>query len=85
MQSTASTTATYCFTLDGKEYKSLQQILTGAELRSIAGIVHNIRIFVGDHEKREGDHQIMANTTIDLADPGLKRFYTLAEPSLDIF
>lgn len=84
MQSATHTEKVYKFFVDGKPYESSRQFITGAELRELAGIDTKRRIFLGDHGVGSPDRPILSQTSVNLAEPGEERFYTLAPPSLDI-
>lgn len=88
----------YRFVVGDKEYESPKQVITGEELRQIAGISPKLRIFVRDHSSarpkrsefralyfvRQSDREITHTETIDLAQPHEIKFYTLNAPTLDI-
>jgi hypothetical protein len=84
-QRSANAEKVYRFFVDGKEYQSTNQLMTGAELRELAGIDSKLRIFLGDHGRGTADRQILTHTSVNLAEPGEERFYTLPRPSLDIY
>lgn len=89
----------YRFVVGDQEYESPKQVITGEELRQIAGISHKLRIFVRGHsgtspkqnEVRtryfvpQPDREITHTQTIDLAQPHEVKFYTLTAPTLDIY
>ncbi len=75
----------YRFSVDGKEYESTQQLITGAQLREIARVNPHLRIFAGDHKNHKPDSIIHNTASVDLADPKLTNFYTLSAPTLDIY
>lgn len=79
-------TESYRFTVDGKLYESKQRIITGADLRRIAGLDDKVRIFFGEHpDETKADRQIHNTTAVNLAEPGEEKFYTLAPPTMDIY
>jgi len=73
----------YCFFVDGKQYETTRPIITGAEIRELAGVDPQLRIFGGDGGESIADRQILAHTSINLAESGEERFYTQARPSYD--
>ena len=75
----------YRFFVDDKEYQSTKQVITGEELRTIAGIIPNVRIFLKHHSRDHADRQITNGSSIDLAELVTEKFYTLAAPTLDIY
>ena len=84
-QLTASQVQVYRFFMDGKPYGSMEQVITGEQLRAITGVRPRLRIFLGDHHPGASDQQITKTTVVDLAKLGEAQFYTLAPPSYDIF
>ncbi len=84
MQPGASKQA-YKFTVDGKEYQSTQQVITGEEFRKIAQIGPHRRIFAGDHHNHQPDSEIHNSSSINLSKAGKTKFYTLDAPIMDIY
>ena len=84
-QQSAEQAKTYRFFVDGKPFQCQKQRVTGAELRTMAGIDPDLRIFVGDHGPGHPDDQIINTTAVDLAKLGEAKFYTLARPSMDVY
>ena len=73
----------YCFLVDGKRYESPRAIITGAEIRELAGVDPQLRVFADDGGGSIADRQILDHTPINLAESGEEKFYTLARPSYD--
>ncbi len=80
----------YQFFIDGKEYESAQRYITGAQVRQMANIEPEYRIFLEKHreENERGSHppdrEIAETYSVDLAEPGEEKFYTLHCPTMDI-
>jgi hypothetical protein len=84
--STARQPESYRFTVDGKPFDSTQRVITGSDLRRMAGLDNKVRIFFGDHrDETNAERQIHNTTSVDLSEPGEERFYTLAGPTMDIY
>ena len=75
----------YRFFVDGKPCECKEPVISGEQLRAIAGIGAKLRIFVGDHGEGHPDHQVLNSSSVDFAKLGAAKFYTLAPPSMDIF
>ena len=81
---------TYRFVLDGKHFESAQRYITGSQLRAMAGIAPEFRIFLEKHREENiqrshpPDREIGDAYTVDLAEPGEEVFYTLHQPTMDI-
>ena len=84
-QQSAKQVKTYRFFVDGKPFECQKQRITGEELRTMAGIDPHLRIFVGDHGRGHPDDQIIDGASVDLAQLGEAKFYTLARPSMDVY
>jgi hypothetical protein len=80
----------YRMFIDDKPYESSQRYLTGAQLREMAHIERQYRIFFEKHreENEKGGHpperEIHNANSVDLAEPGEEKFYTLRRPLMDI-
>ena len=80
----------YGIFIDGKPYESGQRRITGAQLREMAHIERQFRIFFEKHreENEKNGHaperEIHNAYSVDLAEPGEEKFYTLRGPSMDI-
>jgi hypothetical protein len=81
---------TYRFFIDGKEHESSRRYITGAELRRMANIAPEYRLFLEKHreenERRHHppDREIRDTSSVDLGEPGEEKFYTLHAPTMDI-
>ncbi len=81
----------YRFFIDGKPYESHQQLITGAQLREMAHIGPEFRIFLEIHREENEknghptDREIHNTYSINLAEPGEEKFYTLRQPTMDIY
>ena len=76
-QTSASQTKTYRLFVDGKPYEWSQQYITGAQLRTLAHIEPNVGIFLEEHAHDKPDRQITDTSSINLAEPGVEKFYTI--------
>jgi len=65
------------FIVDGKLYDWPEQFITGKQIRELAGIDANDKIFL-DNKKPYVDNQIENDEKVDLARPSIERFYTVA-------
>jgi hypothetical protein len=76
--------------IDDNPYKSNQRRIMGAQLRELAHIEPQFRIFLEMHREENEknchapDREIHNAYSIDLAEPGEEKFYTLLRPSMDI-
>lgn len=71
------TKKSYKFFVDGKQFETDQQSITGQQLRTIAQIPPNVGIFLEEHGHNQPDRQITDTTSIDLGKPGVEKFYTV--------
>jgi hypothetical protein len=82
--------ATYRFFIDGREHESVRRYITGAELRQMASIAPEYRLFLEKHREENArrrhppDREINETSSVDLAEPGEEKFYTLHSPTMDI-
>ena len=80
----------YQFFIDGREHESAQRYITGAELRRMANLAPEYRLFLEKHREENEqrshppDREINETYSIDLAEPGEEKFYTLRSPTMDI-
>ena len=65
------------FFVDGKQYESPTQNITGADLRRIAQIPPTYGIFQEEHGHDKPDLQITDISSITLGAPGQDKFYTV--------
>src|SRR5262249_34291880 len=76
--------------IDNKPYESRERMITGAQLREMAQIEPEYRIFFEKHREHNEanghtpDREIGDKSAVDLAEPGDEKFYTLHVPSMDI-
>ena len=64
------------FTVDGKLYEWPEQFITGSQIREVAGIDADDKIFL-DNKKPYLDNLIEDSEVVDLARPSIERFYTV--------
>lgn len=73
------------FFVDGKQYESAQQYITGAQLRAIAHIDPGVGIFLEEHGHDKPDRQITDTSSINLGEPGVEKFYTVPPATFGAF
>jgi hypothetical protein len=80
----------YRIFMDDRPYESSQRRITGAQLREMTHLERPVRIFFEKHreENEKGGHpperEIHNANSVDLAEPGEEKFYTLRRPLMDI-
>lgn len=67
---------TYHFKVDGKNYKSSNQIVSGLDIRQLAGLPADTELYV-DVPHGWQDHFVSCDDLIDLGKPGVEKFITL--------
>ena len=67
---------TYHFKVDGLNYSTKQQFVTGLEIRQLAGLTADAELYV-DMPHGWQDHFISCEDHIDLGKPGVEKFITL--------
>ena len=67
----------YKFFVDGKQFETDQQSITGQQLRMIAQIGPGIGIFLEEHGHNQPDRPITDSSSINLGEPGIEKFYTV--------
>ncbi len=72
---------TLTFIINGKEYKWHQQYIKGAEIRKVGGIPQEDEIFLKIKEPWK-DEQILDDTQVDLARPGIEHFFSKEKPKV---
>ena len=77
--------STYVFTVGDQHFESYQPVVTGEDLRKIAGISPKLRIFLRQHHPGEADREITHTCKVDLSQAGETSFYTLPHPTMDIY
>ena len=65
-------------TINGQTYKWYEQYITGIEVRKLAGIVADEKLFLAIEKPWEDEH-IADETKVDLARPGIEHFYSKKE------
>lgn len=76
-QTSANHAKTYQLFVDGQRYEWPQQYITGAQLRALAHIEPNVGIFLEEHGHDKPDRPITDTSSINLAEPGVEKFYTI--------
>jgi hypothetical protein len=74
----------YHFLVDGKRYEWPHQYITGAQLRAVAHIEPNIGIFLEEPGPDKPDRPISDTSSINLAEPGIERFYTVPPATMGL-
>jgi len=72
---------TYHFKVDGKNYESRNQIVTGLEIRELAGLSADSELYV-DMPQGWQDHYVSCDDHIDLGKPGVEKFITLGKKTV---
>jgi Multiubiquitin len=65
------------FFVDDKQYQVEHQTITGAQIRSIAGVDSSYQLFLEEHGHDDPDRKVELTDVIDLAVPGVEKFYTV--------
>lgn len=68
----------YRFKVDGQQFESVNQIITGLELRQLAGLTTDTELYI-DVPHGWQDHFVSCDDQIDLGKPGIDKFITLRE------
>jgi hypothetical protein len=79
-----TTETTYKFFVDGHPFHAHGQLITGEEIRQLAGVDKHLRLFIGEQGAGHPDRQVLRDQRVDLGTPGEEKFYTLEPPSMDI-
>ena len=66
----------YRFKVDGQQFESMDQIVTGLELRQLAGLTADTELYV-DVPHGWQDHFVSCDDQVDLGKPGTEKFITL--------
>jgi hypothetical protein len=64
------------FSVDDKNLESDVPVLTGAQIKALAGIDASFGLFIEIHG-RGSDEQIADNQSVDLSKPGREKFYAV--------
>ena len=75
------------FFVDDKPFESPEAIITGAQIRELAHVDPASNIFLDIRKKRDHNPDLLIHnsSSVNLADSGTGRFYTLHRPTLDIY
>jgi len=71
----------YHFKVDGKNFESRNQIVTGLEIRLLAGLSADSELYV-DMPHGWQDHYVGCEESVDLGKPGVEKFITLAHKTV---
>lgn len=71
----------YHFKVDGQNYSTKQQFVTGLEIRLLAGLTANAELYV-DLPQGWQDHFVSCDDRIDLGKPGAEKFTTLRKKTV---
>lgn len=72
---------TYHFKVDGRNYESMNQIVSGLEIRQLAGLPADAELYV-DMPHGWQDHFVSCDDQIDLGKPGVEKFITLGKKTV---
>ncbi len=86
-QQSAGEVRGYKFFVDDQAFESPQPIITGAQIREIAHVDASSNVFLNIARRRNHNPDLLIHnsTTVNLAEPGMEKFYTLHRPTLDIY
>ena len=86
-QQPAGNGKSYRFFVDDKAFESPEQIITGARIREIAHVDPTSNVFLNIRQKRDHNPDLLVHNSasVNLADPGTAKFYTLHRPTMDIY
>ena len=71
----------YHFKVDGRNYESPNQIISGLEIRQMAGLSAEIELYV-DMPHGWQDYFVNCDDQIDLGKPGIEKFITLGKKTV---
>lgn len=71
----------YRFKVDGQQFESVNQIITGLELRQLAGLTADTELYV-DVPHGWQDHFVSCDDQVDLGKPGIEKFITLRKKTV---
>lgn len=72
---------TYHFKVDGRNFESRNQIISGLEIRQAAGLPADAELYV-DMPHGWQDHFVSCDDQIDLGKPGVEKFITLGKKTV---
>jgi hypothetical protein len=67
----------YKFFVNDVKYEVEKRTLSGAEIRVIANVDPNYQIFLEEPGPQKADRLIANDSSIDLEEPGIEKFYTV--------
>lgn len=76
---------TYQFFVDKNKYEWKEQYITGAQLRALAQVDPGIGLFLEEHGHDKPDRVINDTSSINLAEPGVEKFYTVPPATFGAF
>ena len=65
------------FFVDDRRFEVTTPSITGAEIRRLAGLAGNVGLFLEEHGHDKPDQEIKNDTTVNLAEPGVEKFYSV--------
>ena len=71
----------YRFKVDGQQFESVNQRVTGLELRQLAGLTAETELYV-DVPHGWQDHFVSCDDQVDLGNPGTEKFVTLRKKTV---
>jgi Multiubiquitin len=67
----------YHIVVDSQKFDWGKRYISGAELRALAGIASGVQVFLEEPGPEKADRPVPPETTIDLDEPGIEKFYTI--------
>jgi Multiubiquitin len=77
MASAESGRKTYKLFVDGRQFESDKQYISGTELRALAGIASGVQVFLEEPGPEKPDRPVPPEASINLDEPGVEKFYTV--------
>jgi len=67
----------YKFKVNDKDFTSEQPTVTGAQIKQIADVAPNYQLYLEVPGAKKEDRLITDGMTVNLAEPGIEKFYTV--------
>ena len=67
----------YKFKVDDKHFESADAELTGKQIKEIAGVPPSHQLFLEAPGESRPDRQILDGDIVNLAEPGIEKFYSV--------
>ncbi len=65
------------FFVNDAKFEVEQKLVTGSQIKSLAGVDLNFELFLEEPGENRPDHKINDSDSIDLSAPGVEKFYTV--------